>query len=150
MESNTVGVKMMRATILSEVLGGLFVRGVILRTLAVSCVIGCTSGPTGFSHTSAIIYGIVRNSSGAPVSNAQVRVDAFSTCSSSGPLTSMPAQTSTAGEYRTVITTIVSPQQICVRSSLSTAGSSVSAQGAVDVRPADTALDSLRLDLSTP
>jgi hypothetical protein len=122
----------------------------MLRAIAVICLLGCTDRPTEFSYTSAIVYGTVRNSSGARVPNAQVMIDVFLTCSSSNPFTSSPEQTSTAGEYRAVIMTIVSPQQVCVQSSIASGGSSVSTQGTVELRPADRSLDSLRLDLSTP
>ena len=112
---------MIPAVILFEMHAFVLLRPVMLGALVVMSLIGCANHPTEFSHTSAIVYGAVRNSSGAPVPNAQVRVDALSTCSSTGPLTSIPVQTSPTGGYQTLITTIVSPQQICVRSSVSSA-----------------------------
>src|SRR5690348_13699316 len=61
----------------ARIRSALLLRAAMLRAIAVICLIGCTDRPTEFSYTSAIVYGTVRNSSGARVPNAQVMIDVF-------------------------------------------------------------------------
>jgi hypothetical protein len=118
-------------------------------SIALIVVTRCSSPPTAFSTTTAIVYGTVQDASGAAVANAHVALEAFlQSCGVGGAFDSMGSQTSSAGEFRMYITSIIAPQQICVRAttSLNAGSPPVTKDVSIQVRPASGPIDSARVD----
>jgi hypothetical protein len=112
-------------------------------------VVRCSSPPTDMSLTTAVMFGSVKDASGAPVANAHVSIDTFlQGCGVGSPWLSMGVQSGSGGDYSASLTTNAAPQQVCVRATtrLRDGSPPVTKDVAMQVRLAGGPVDSARVD----